>query len=837
MTESLFAAPTQGLVRVALPVPIDSLFDYRVPIAMAAGAQPGHRVQVSFGGRPLVGLVCECLPESAREAPEHSGGLASLDKVFDSVPVLSAEMMRMLRDAAAEILCPIGIALTAALPRGSAPRIVRQIALSPRGEQALRTGAVEGFARKVLSLLAAGPAAPSSIARKVPQAQTMLHTLERDGLLMRVQIERGPSAKARTERTASLAPGIDLDAICGSELARAPKQAALLRRIANHPNVPVARLREERAQNSNLLRTLEKRGFISLGVQAAPRDVLGPPVARDQPLDLTADQAAALAKIAQAVRAGSSESFLLHGVTGSGKTEVYLRAVREVLDRGKQALLLVPEITLTHQIVARLRARFGDGLAVLHSGLNQGERLEQWQRLQDGDTPIAVGARSALFAPLHNLGLIVIDEEHDSAYKNDEGFRYRAHDLAGRLAKSANCPVVLGSATPSLETRYAAQSSVIERLVLAERIGTLGLPRVEIVDMAREREAATKGKRSCLTAPLRRAISETLANGGQSILFLNRRGFSTQIYCFECGFGERCPHCEVALVFHAAEERLRCHYCDYGKPPSDKCGGCGEPGSALLGVGTERLEEEARTLYPKARIARLDRDTTQRRGATAEILAGLGSGEIDILIGTQMVAKGHDFPGVRLVGVVAADMGLHMPDFRAAERTFQLLTQVSGRAGRAKLAGRVILQTFVPDHYAIAPVTEHDYESFYATELEFRRALSYPPFGRVTQVIVSGIDEAKTLHAAQQLAYGVGATPAKDWHPEIGVENGPPSYEVLGPAPAPLSRLRDRYRFQILIKGSDVERVQAASIRMAAALSRLPRDLRATLDVAPVSML
>ena len=841
MTESLFAAPSRGLVRVALPVPIDSLFDYRVPETMAASALPGHRVQVSFGGRPLVGLICERLPESAREAPERVGELASLDKVIDSAPVVSGKMMRMLRDAAAEILCPIGIALAAALPRGSAPRIERLFALSPRGEQALRTGAVEGFARKVLSLLVNGPATPSSLARKVPQAQAMLHTLERDGLLMRIQQERGPSAKARTERTASITPGIDLNSVCSGELARAPKQAELLRRIARDARVPVAKLRADRPQNANLLRALEKRGFVTLGAQAAPRNVLGPPVERDRPLDLTPEQDAALAKIAGAVRERKNDTFLLHGVTGSGKTEVYLRAVHEVLERGRQALLLVPEITLTHQLVARLRARFGDNLAVLHSGLNQGERLEQWQRLRAGDTPIAVGARSALFAPLDNLGLIVLDEEHDSAYKNDEGFRYRAHDLARRLAKSAGCPLVLGSATPGLETRYAAQTGEIERLELAERIGRLGLPSVEIVDLVREREVATVGKRSCLTAPLRRAISETLADNGQIILFLNRRGFSTQIYCFECGFAERCPHCEVALVFHAAQERLRCHYCDYGKPPSEKCGGCGQPGSALLGIGTERLEEETRTLYPNARIARLDRDTTQRRGATAEILAGLGSGEIDILIGTQMVAKGHDFPGVRLVGVIAADMGLHMPDFRAAERTFQLLTQVSGRAGRAKLAGRVILQTFVPDHYAIAPVTNHDYESFYATELEFRRALSYPPFGRVTQVIISGRDEAKTLQAAQKLASGVGATPAKNWNPDpkeqISIVNRAPSYEVLGPAPAPLSRLRDRYRFQILIKGSDIERVQAASTRLATALTRLPRDLRATLDVAPVSML
>ena len=839
MTESLFASPSRGVVRVALPVPIDRLFDYRVPEAMDESARPGHRVQVTFGGRPLVGLICERLQENSTVAPQHAGELSDLESVIDTEAVLSLAMLSILSEAAAEILTPIGIALTTALPRGSAPKVVRHLALTARGEEALRTGAVGGEAKNVLTALSASPAAPASIARKFPSAQTMLHVLERDGLLARVSHENAPSAKQRTERTASLAPGVNVEEVCAAELSRAPKQADLLRRVAQDSGASVADLCSDQPRNSSLLRTLQKRGFVTIGERSAPRDVLGPPVPRDKPHNLTNDQDRALARIREAVLAKSNDRFLLHGVTGSGKTEVYLRAVKEVLDAGRQALLLVPEITLTHQIVARLRARFGDELAVLHSGLNQGERLEQWQRLRAGKTPIAVGARSALFAPLENLGLIVIDEEHDSAYKNDEGFRYRAHDLAARLARQAGCPVVLGSATPSMETRYAADAGNLERLVLAERIGTLGLPRVEIIDMVREREVATKGKRSSLTPQLRRAVAETLDAKGQSILFLNRRGFSTRIFCFDCGYAERCPHCDVALVFHAGAARLRCHYCDYGKPPSEKCGGCGQPGSALLGVGTERLEEEVRTLFPKARIARLDRDTTQRRGASADILAGIASGDVDILIGTQMVAKGHDYPGVQLVGVIAADTGLHMPDFRAAERTFQLLTQVAGRAGRAQREGRVILQTFVPDHYAIAPVATHDYESFYATELEYRRALSYPPFGRVTQVVVSGPDEAQALGAAQKLAMGVGATPVRDWRPTDDIEtvNRAPSYEVLGPAPAPLSRLRGQFRFQILVKGSDIERVAKASVHLSAAIARLPRELRATLDVAPVSML
>lgn len=352
------------------------------------------------------------------------------------------------------------------------------------------------------------------------------------------------------------------------------------------------------------------------------------------------------------------------------------------------------------------------------------------------------------------------------------------------------------------------------------------LPAVEIVDLAAERAKAPRGRKLILARPLRRAMRETLESGGQTILFLNRRGFSTQIYCFDCGFAERCTECDVALVYHAGEGRLRCHYCDYMKPPPSVCGGCGAPDTALLGLGTERVEEEVRTLFPDARLARLDRDTAARRGHTETVLAGLERHELDILIGTQMVAKGHDFPGVQLVGVVAADVGLHMPDFRAAERTFQVLTQVAGRAGRAGVPGRVVLQTFVPDHYAIRPVQSHDYETFYREELEYRAELGYPPFTRLCQVLVSGPDEAATGKATEDLARRASEAAAK------GVQ-------ILGPAPAPLARLRGRYRFQLLLKAAAVanDALDAAVRRVAADAERLPKPLRAVVDVNPGSML
>jgi primosomal protein N' (replication factor Y) len=621
---------------------------------------------------------------------------------------------------------------------------------------------------------------------------------------------------------AAPAPDLDLATALG-QLARAPRQAALLRRLAAQGETPIRALAP--AASRRALRGLAARGFVRLSERAVRSDVLGDALVDERTLALTPEQADALKPIADAIGARRCQTFLLHGVTGSGKTEVYLRAVGAALRGGRQALVLVPEIPLTHQILGRLRGRFGDDLAVLHSGLRPAERLEQWQRLRQGPTAIAVGARSALFAPLENLGVIVIDEEHDGAYKNDEGFRYHARDLATLRAKQAGCPLVLGSATPALETRFAADRGELSRLVLPYRIGRRPLPAVEIVDLALERARAPRGRKLILTRPLRRAMTEVLADAGQTILFLNRRGFSTQVLCFECGHAERCPNCDIALVYHASQQALRCHYCDHRRSPPETCSGCGAADTALLGLGTERLEEEVRSHFPAARIARLDRDTAARRGHAQRVLAELRAGRVDILIGTQMVAKGHDFPGVRLVGVVTADLGLHLPDFRAAERTFQLLTQVAGRAGRDAAPGRVIVQTFVPSHYAIEPVRDHDYERFYAEELSHRATLGLPPFGRLLQIVVSGRDEEQVRAGTELLARAFDAA-----------DFGPRGCERLGPAPAPLARLRGRYRYQLLVKGP-AESVRGAARALAEAVTTLPEGVQGCMDALPLSML
>lgn len=820
-------------MRIALPVPIDRIFDYALPASCGAGPMVGRRARVSFGGQPLVGLV---VPDDLRgeEVAVSERSLARVDELIDEEPVVSEELIRVLAEEARALFCPVGVALAHALPPGSTPRTARPYALTPLGARALAQGAVGagalgGDARPILTLLAERPTTATALVRALPKVAVAkrLESLERDGLVERRIERQAARARVPSVRIARLAPGVDVEqAVAG--LARAASQAKVLRRIAAHPSgIATAALSAGDDRVNAALRSLKSRGLVEIELRpafAATETILD----GGERVALTEDQREALAPICDAVKRETPARFLLHGVTGSGKTEVYLQAIAETLAAGRQALVLVPEITLTHQIVARLRARFGDEVAVLHSGLKPGERLAQWERLRSRQTAIAVGARSALFAPLEALGLVVVDEEHDGAYKNEEGFRYHARDLAERRAAHASCPLILGSATPSLESRFRAEQGELRRLSLPRRVGGRPLPAVELIDLAKERAKNARGRKLILSRPLRKAISEALAAGGQTILFLNRRGFSTRIFCFQCGHAERCHDCDVALVFHAGEHALRCHYCGATRAVPERCSGCGDPETALLGVGTERLEEEVQALFPGARTLRLDRDTSARRGHTEKVLRALKNEEVDIVIGTQMVAKGHDFPGVQLVGVVSADLGLHLPDFRAAEHTFQLLTQVAGRAGRSTRPGQVVVQTFVPDHYALVPVATHDYETFYRAELEHRQVLGYPPFGELARIVVHGENEAETLAATETLAAAARATLPADERPAL---------EILGPAPAPIARLRGRYRFMLLLKGNNAGALRVACEAVLEAARRVPRTLQVGLDARPVHML
>jgi primosomal protein N' (replication factor Y) len=816
--------PPADVVEIALAVPVDSLFSYAVPAHLSASAEPGRRALVPFGPRRMAGLIV------AKGSERPAGALRAIERVIDPAPVVSTAMIELLREAARDIFCPVGLALACAMPSGSAPRSAPGFALTARGREAVARGAVAPALRPLLEWLARAPRTRRELERRFPDARGALRVLTRDSLVAAQAVEAGAGARPPAERTARVAPQADVASALAGPLARARKQAELLARIASEGPLAVAAL----GGASEPLRHLVARGLVEVFDRPLDPGIAPGPLAdgEAEPPPLTPEQEVALAAIAEAVRARRADRFLLHGVTGSGKTEVYLRAIAETLAAGRQALVLVPEITLTHQLVARLTARFGTRVAVLHSQLRPGERIAEWQRLLGGSTRIAIGARSALFAPLDELGLVVIDEEHEPSYKNEEGFRYHARDLALRRSARAGCPLVLGSATPALETRWAAERGALRLLSLPHRIGGRPLPAVEIVDLEKERASLPRGRRLVLSRALHQALAETLADRGQAILFLNRRGFSTRIFCFDCGHAERCRHCEISLVYHASEQKLRCHYCQYEIDPPETCSNCGAPDTALLGIGTERLVEEVRRRFPDARIARLDRDTAAKRGETERVLAALAAGSVDVLVGTQMIAKGHHFPGVRLVGVVAADQSLHFPDFRAAERTFQLLTQVAGRAGRGGAPGRVVIQTFQPEHDAIRPVREHDYEAFYRAEIARREAHGYPPFGRLVHVLVSGPEEAAAAAVAERLA-----ALARE---AVGAETEDPSlaFAVLGAGPAPIPRLRDRFRFQLLVKGCDEKRVLEAGRALAAAAHRRSEpDVRIQVDPNPVNML
>ncbi|HSF25328.1 MAG TPA: primosomal protein N', partial [Blastocatellia bacterium] len=561
-----------------------------------------------------------------------------------------------------------------------------------------------------------------------------------------------------------------------------------LLRLKGEP-LPLSELLDEAGVTASVVRTLEKRGVVEVYAREVRRDPLAH-IARHpaEVVRLNSEQQAALDQIVSQMSERKYGTFLVHGVTGSGKTEVYLRAMREAVTGGQGALMLVPEISLTPVLSRRLRSNFGDAVAILHSSLSEGERTDEWRRIKQGHARVVIGTRSAVFAPVENLGLIIVDEEHESSYKQDDSPRYHGRDTAIMRAVQTNAVVVLGSATPSVESYHNAQTGKYTYLRLQTRYGDRALAAVEIVDM---REVFKRhGKQQTFSDELTEAIAETHARREQSMILLNRRGFSAFALCRSCGLAIHCPDCDVTLTFHRYNESLQCHYCGYIRPAPRQCPACEGQYIHYVGYGTEQLEAKLREMFPAMNIARLDRDTTRRRGSFEQIIMEFAEGGIDLLVGTQMIAKGHDFHNVTLVGVVSVDAGLALPDFRAAERTFQLLTQVSGRAGRGDRPGRVIIQTYHPQHYSIVYAREQNYEEFFRRESNFRRSMHYPPFSALVNVLVHDKDLEKTNATASQFAR------------ELREAASGTGLRVLGPAPAPISRIKGEHRVQVLIKAS-----------------------------------
>ncbi len=592
-----------------------------------------------------------------------------------------------------------------------------------------------------------------------------------------------------------------------TELARDGEQVAALRRkaalqgkvidaLAAGP-LALPELTARLGACSAAVRAMERKGFVRVGKRVLRRRAdAGHEVLPTQPLALMPEQAAALELIRKSIDTRDPAVVLLFGVTGSGKTEVYLQAIDHVLKKGQGCIVLVPEISLTPQTVDRFRSRFGDTVAVLHSELSSGERHDEWHRVHEGSARIAIGPRSAVFAPMKNLGLIVVDEEHEYSYKQEEAPRYNARDVAVMRGHRDGCAVVLGSATPSLESHNNAQRGKYALARMPHRVDHRQMPTMRIVDMRQEQEK--EGRLNVLSGDLREAIRSRLERREQSILFLNRRGFATSLVCPTCGMVARCEHCSVSMTFHKRTNRLLCHICGAEQPVPDCCPNpeCGDPAFKYSGIGTQRVEEVLRKVFPKARLERMDSDTMTRKDSYRKILGAFRAGEIDILLGTQMIAKGLDFPSVTLVGVVAADLSLHMPDFRAGERTFQLLTQVAGRAGRGDLAGEVIVQTFTPFHPAIQAARTLDYDGFLDQELEFRRELGYPPYSHLVCFTIRGEQEQLVKLTAESLAKRV-------------QEKLSAAVRLGGPSPAPLAKARGEYRYQIILRAPQTRQITA----------------------------
>lgn len=643
-----------------------------------------------------------------------------------------------------------------------------------------------------------------------------------------VAVRRGKAGIKTQTRVELAVSAQEADAFASRVERRAPRQAQIVRAVLERSSpTSGGDLQAIPGTGSPAVRALIRKGILSARQIEVMRSPIPVSPAGARPLlELTHDQRRAVAVILAGFEKPHPKPVLLHGVTASGKTEVYTRAIEAAVKRGMGTILLVPEISLTPQMVRSFQEEFGRAVALLHSRLSLGERYDEWRRVEKGDARVVIGARSAVFAPVASLGLVIVDEEHENSYKQEESPRYHAREVARERAKMAGCPCVFGSATPSVESFYRARAGEYEYVELPRRIDNRAMPTVEIVDM---REELSSGNRSIFSRPLARAMRARLALGQQTILFLNRRGHSTFVLCRECGHALRCPECDVALTYHAEDGIMRCHYCGHEDAVPDTCPMCESRYIRYFGAGTEKIEREVRRALPQARVVRMDLDTTRRKGAHEAIIGGFGRGDYDILVGTQMVAKGHDFPRVTLVGVVSADTCLNLPDFKAGERTFQLLTQVAGRAGRGATPGHVIIQTYAPEHYAVQRARAHDYKGFYEEEIRARREALYPPFVHLVAVVASGEDPGQVERYAQTLSSA--------FREDVKSRGRAKDIRVLGPAPCPVRRVRRMYRWQVLLKGTRVGDLNALVRQGLRACPPASRGVMVHADVDPESTL
>lgn len=853
------------IARIIVDVPSKDTnrpFDYIVPESMSSWIEVGSRVSVPFGPRTLQGFVIELMHGSSIE----SSKLKKVQQLLDVVPPLPPDLISLAAWMSSRYVCTYTACLQVMIPsalKGKSEKAVRlgaeaaaylqqapasawdesstshelhgavdesdsreqyrhtrHAAASPSeelsGQQAvmgeetligslLRHRADEPLLRQVWQYVQAHePIAANKLLERFPHASRLIKTSLLAGWLVETERIKDRIGVKKLKRV-SLNLSFEEARQHAAAIRAKRQQEVLSQLIDNQGELPLKDL------NASAVKALADKGLLTIDDVEVLRDPYsGRNFKPSEPLPLTEEQQGVFDRIKEALDCDAPQSFLLHGVTGSGKTEVYLQSIAHCLEQGKEAIVLVPEISLTPQMVERFKSRFGSKVAVMHSRLSQGERYDEWRKIREGRVQVAIGARSAVFAPFQHIGLIIMDEEHETSYKQEETPRYHARDVSIERARLHHAVVVLGSATPSIETYYSAKVKhdeplprglepplyPLKMLSMQERVGGRPMPPVRIVDM---REQLKIGNRSMFSGPLEQAIEERLERGEQTVLLLNRRGYSTFVMCRTCGYVAQCPECDISLTYHMKTEHLRCHYCGYTERAPSLCPSCESEHIRFFGTGTQKVEEQLARRFPGIRVIRMDVDTTTEKGSHERMLQQFRERKADVLLGTQMVAKGLDFPYVTLVGVIAADSALHMPDFRASEKTFQLLTQVEGRAGRHHLPGEVIVQTYAPEHYSITYASGHDYTGFASDELRHRMAQMVPPFSRIALLTMTHEQLPLLVRAAENAALRIKELAERKGYLQ-SLHHATEAIDVFGPVASPIPRIKNKYRFQCVVK-------------------------------------
>ncbi len=799
-------------VEIILPGLISDSFHYSVPKHLRDGVQLGKRATVPLGNRRTIGFII------GSSKPPEGIKLRDIFDVIDSEPLFDGKRLEFFKWIANYYICPLGAVLKAAHPSGlGSMSVKRTVGLTETGQKATDSGKISESERTILRALSAGGRMTLEKLFEIAEGSSFgkVYSLAHKGLAeIDYEVKRGAKILYETVYSAPAGSG------ARSEISKMPAKRSIVEFIEEREKVSASDIKNIFGNAAGHLKWLEKNGIVDTEKREIIRDPFAAIKADKKPVPkLTPEQKKAFSEIKKAVASGKFSPFLLHGVTGSGKTEVYLRAIEEVRKNGGQALVMVPEISLTPQLVQRFRSRFGDSVTVMHSLLSEGERFDSWRRIKSGAAEIVIGARSSIFAPFSNLGLIVVDEEHERSYKQeDKQPCYNARDLAVVLGQKVECPVVLGSATPSLETYRNSVSGKFRYLSMPLRIEGSLLPHVELV----------KEEKTVFSRRLKNALIENNQNGGKAILFLNRRGFSTVLVCRGCDELLCCPNCSISLTYHKRGNSVKCHYCGIDEKFEDACPKCGSE-FRRKGMGTQTVEDEARKILPEATVARMDSDSSGGKVSLIELYGKLEGGKIDVLVGTQMVAKGHDLPGVTLVGVISADMSLGIPDFRSGEITFQTLTQVAGRAGRGKSPGRVLIQTANPTHPSIKYAVDQDAVAFLESELEIRKITGWPPFSRVAALRFSGADEKSVKTVAGQVHSRALEAAGK-------LRSG--RVEIVGHSECPIYRIKNRFRRHIIMRSESVSLLSALSKALKEEAEKtMPPKTRMVADIDPMSFL